>query len=678
MIDPQPYQLIAGNSLEVLKGFPANSVDAIVTDSPYGLGKEPDPVKVLRDWLDHGYHEIKTKGGFMGKQWDNFVPQPLLWKECYRVLKPGGYLLSFFGTRTYDWGVMAIRLAGFSVRDTVQWIYGQGFPKSLDVSKAIDREAGAERKTVSQRKAVKRMIPGADQNKTGWIKDNGREFIPTVTEAATEAAKQWDGWGTALKPSHEDIVIAQKPADEGLTALVSIINKISPQICQLQSFAKIPDAEKNFLLSQYEPGAASNTAQCNAGSNINIPGVLSALMGTLRLESEINLSWNIALLWLDTLVEFYNLMSMCTTSTRSSLTIELKILNSLPLADIFLNFTQASASRIDGLNANVLTADVCFSAAKQKLHYILELFAEENAISKGNERGLPPNCEPIVLAQKPMSEKTFAANVLKWGTGGLNINGCRVPFLSDQDLQSAKYGSQPKINGARFNFGTGLDVFARDIDANPAGRWPANVVHDGSEEVLQHFPQTESGSIEPHHIKQGGLPPIGTFEIRSRTGNSFPANAGSAARFFYCGKATPEDRDEGLDGFEAKEAGAMSGNQDASRIRHGKVIETPMRKNTHPTVKPTELMRWLVRLVTPPGGIVLDPFCGSGSTGKGCMYEGLRFIGIDIDPENIPLATARIEYSRKEAERIARMPKQINLFEPEPPAAPLPNQQKLF
>lgn len=120
---------ILGNNIEVLKTFNDSCADAIITDSPYGLGKEPNAIKCLQDWIDHGYHEVKGKG-FMGKTWDAFVPQPILWKECYRVLKPGGYLLSFFGTRTYDWGTLAIRLAGFEIRDCIQWIYGSGFPKS--------------------------------------------------------------------------------------------------------------------------------------------------------------------------------------------------------------------------------------------------------------------------------------------------------------------------------------------------------------------------------------------------------------------------------------------------------------------------------------------------------------------------------------------------------------------
>lgn len=117
------------DNINFIKSLPDNSIDAIITDSPYGFGKEPDPVKTITDWIEKGFTEVKGKG-FMGKSWDAFVPQPALWKECYRVLKPGGYLLSFFGTRTYDWGTMAIRFAGFEIRDCIQWIYGSGFPKS--------------------------------------------------------------------------------------------------------------------------------------------------------------------------------------------------------------------------------------------------------------------------------------------------------------------------------------------------------------------------------------------------------------------------------------------------------------------------------------------------------------------------------------------------------------------
>jgi len=140
--------IVHGDNIELLRLLPDNSVDSIVTDAPYGLGKEPDPLKVLTNWIDHGFHEESNSGGFMGAKWDSFVPQPIFWKECFRVLKPGGHVVSFFGTRTYDWGVMAMRLAGFEIRDCIQWCYSSGFPKSHNISKAIDKMKGAERDVV--------------------------------------------------------------------------------------------------------------------------------------------------------------------------------------------------------------------------------------------------------------------------------------------------------------------------------------------------------------------------------------------------------------------------------------------------------------------------------------------------------------------------------------------------
>ncbi len=157
-----------GDALEIMRDIPDNSIDSIVTDSPYGLGKEPNPIELLTAWIDHGYLEIKGNG-FMGKKWDSFVPQPILWKEAYRILKPGGYLLSFFGTRTYDWGTLAIRLAGFEIRDMITWHYGTGFPKSLNIGKALEK----------------------------------MDIDPA----------QYEDYGTALKPATEPICVARKPLD---------------------------------------------------------------------------------------------------------------------------------------------------------------------------------------------------------------------------------------------------------------------------------------------------------------------------------------------------------------------------------------------------------------------------------------------------------------------------------
>jgi site-specific DNA-methyltransferase (adenine-specific) len=219
---------------------------------------------------------------------------------------------------------------------------------------------------------------------------------------------------------------------------------------------------------------------------------------------------------------------------------------------------------------------------------------------------LKPALEPITLARKPL-RGSVAANVATHGTGGLNIDGCRVPLIE---------GEAPAGSGDR----RGSAVYAQDEwtrtqmenggNATPdAGRWPANLLHDGSPEVVALFPGEGDKS---------------------------------AARFFYCSKANRKDRDEGLDGFEVKRTGGMQATADGSMLTGSGNERTTSRDNSHPTVKPTDLMRYLCRLVTPPGGIVLDPFMGSGSTGKAAALEGFGFIGIEREAEYVKIARARI------------------------------------
>lgn len=200
-------QLHRGIALEVLAEMPDSSVDSIVSDPPYGLSREPDITEVLTHWLAGDDYE-HGGGGFMGKSWDSFVPGPSVWKECLRVLKPGGHLLCFAGSRTVDLMGMAIRLGGFEIRDQIQWLYGSGFPKSMNVGKAIDKAAGAEREVVGP------PTRNAGQSYQ-WA---GEVLNPTHEEAkacqtapATAEAEQWEGWGTALKPAHEPIIVARKP-----------------------------------------------------------------------------------------------------------------------------------------------------------------------------------------------------------------------------------------------------------------------------------------------------------------------------------------------------------------------------------------------------------------------------------------------------------------------------------
>src|SRR5690625_1167032 len=207
-------KVIHGDCLDVLKELDDNSVDSVVTDPPYGLSKEPDINEVLSKWLageeyDHGH------GGFMGKSWDSFVPHPDIWREVYRVLKPGGHALVFAGTRTQDLMTISLRLAGFEVRDVIEWLYFSGFPKSHDVSKAFDRRAGAEREVVGYSERPSGLHRGSIAD---FSPNNPDNIAPPITTPATDLARKWDGWGTSLKPSHEPIIVVRKPlidADTG-------------------------------------------------------------------------------------------------------------------------------------------------------------------------------------------------------------------------------------------------------------------------------------------------------------------------------------------------------------------------------------------------------------------------------------------------------------------------------
>ena len=409
-------KLINSDCIEAMKAMPDNSVDSIVTDPPYELG-------------------------FMGKSWDasGIAFNVEVWREALRVMKPGGHLIAFSGSRTYHRMAVAIEDAGFEIRDQIMWVYGSGFPKSHNVSKGIDKAAGAEREVVGKMTNPASSIYSQSENEMSRDVD--------ITAPATPAAKQWDGWGTALKPAHEPMVLARKP-----------------------------------------------------------------LIGTV------------------------------------------------------------------------------------------------------------------------------ANNVLTHGTGGLNIDGSRV---------GAGGGTKLSVeNNDKDLFAPGTGKLTRGYGevVDGLGRWPANFIHDGSDEVVAGFPQTK-GTVGNTQYGSGTNSIYGKFSTDGNpAGSNGTPDSGSAARFFYCAKASKRDRNEGLDGFEAKRDhdgradGGVGGDNPRNRTNNAKL-------NHHPTVKPTTLMQYLVRLVTPPNGTVLDPFMGSGSTGKACAYEGFDFIGIDQSAEYVAIAQARIDFA---------------------------------
>jgi site-specific DNA-methyltransferase (adenine-specific) len=382
-----------GSMLDWLADYDGPLFDCCVTDPPYELG-------------------------FMGKSWDStgIAFQVETWRRVYDALKPGAHLVAFSGTRTYHRMACAIEDAGFEIRDQLAWCYGSGFPKSHDVSKAIDKAAGAEREVVGEYDR-RGQHDGCNRNSGAGGEHDMRAHVGAIvpiTAPATPEAQQWQGWGSALKPA-----------------------------------------------------------------------------------------------W-----------------------------------------------------------------------------------------------EPICLARKPLAEKSIAANVLAHGTGAINVDACRVGLGADKTpAPKSRNSSEPWFTTASQNLG-GDDTKAR---------FPANLVHDGSDEVLAGFPETSSGSISPHH-KRTTSKTANTFGERAAPPEETHGDSGSAARFFYSAKAGPLDR-----------------------------IGT-----AHATVKPVDLMRWLVRLVTPPGGRILEPFAGSGTTGIAAMAEGFDCTMIELVPEHLTDIDRKLAFLRGE------------------------------
>ena len=437
-------KLHLGDCLEYMKSQPDNFFDSIVTDPPAGIA-------------------------FMGKDWDKDKGGRDAWiawmtviaSEAYRVLKPGAHALVWALPRTSHWTATAWEDAGFEVRDRVSHLFGSGFPKSHNISKAIDKMAGAEREVVGQ--VVRGDVQKAKANGAGYLADpanrnNVKQFgygVEDKTAPATPEAQQWDGWGTALKPCMED--------------------------------------------------------------------------------------W-----W---------------------------------------------------------------------------------------------------LLRKPIEEKTVAQNVLKHGTGAINIDASRVGFSGSDDEQEMKAANQRRKNSNDRGVDKGVFMASATLKPNDSqGRWPAQLIHDGSDVVLEGFPETKSG-------KGGGAPGgwqnsyVGGKVTNDETHRIGHNDSGSAARFFYCAKPSKAERDAGCEGMD--EHLPLSGRAKTtgnSATLHISGANKPVR-NFHPTVKAQALMRYLITLITPPNGKVLDPFMGSGSTGVAAVDLGFDFYGCDSEPEYVEIAKRRIEHA---------------------------------
>ena len=552
--------ILEGNCLDEMKKLDDNSVDSIVTDPPYGLS-------------------------FMGKKWDYDVPSIAIWREALRVLKPGGHLLSFAGSRTYHRMAVNIEDAGFEIRDQIMWIYGSGFPKSHNISKGIDKKLGAEREMIRKPFSPQQMMMKDGQNERPW-QNKAKElgYHETASdEPASPEAKQWQGWGTALKPAHEPIVVARKPiigtvAENTLEHGVGGLNINDSRIPANGEQPKgSGNAQKNTL-------AHGDRESLEGGSTTPLEGrfpaniILDEEAGAILDEQSGGVGGNSG--------------------------------GSYKNKSLFFEENDAPKGYTDSGGASRFFKEVNFSKQEHT---------------------------PIVLARKPI-EGTVAENILKHGVGGINIDESRVKH-DEPDIERKKMDSplgmftNPNREGER---GAG---------PAPEGRFPANVIHDGSVEVLEGFPHTKSGDGKPHHVtRESQSGSMSGKNYAGRTINTF-GDEGSAARFFYCAKASTGERNEGLESLEPQEMGNHQSSLEGGKMLTGSGNERSNAKNNfHPTVKPIALMEYLCRLVTPKGGTVLDPFMGSGTTGIAATRLGFEFIGIEMTPEYIELAATRIAY----------------------------------
>jgi DNA modification methylase len=499
MIQGESYTVHIGNNLDILPTLPDNSVDSIVTDPPYELG-------------------------FMGKKWDSsgIAYSVELWRECLRVLKPGGHLLSFGGTRTWHRVAVGIEDAGFEVRDSIAWMYGSGFPKSLDVSKAIDKRNGKPRPTQEFRDFLR-----AGKAKAGLTSDQIDKSL---------------GFTSAVFSPH---YVGDNPQIEYPTK--EKYEKLKELLTLDDSFDYLIDwveAEREVLGQQTQGKLAVAPGQDNDRSQIELD-----ITAPSTPEAEQWQGWGTA---------------------------------------------------------------------------------------------LKPAFEPIVVARKPLIG-TVAENVLTHGTGALNIDGSRI------GTEQLTYGGEEKERETSQSIGS----FSGEREEKTVqGRWPANVILDEySAEVLDQ----QSGLSQGGKLTIGGSPRTNIGHKLSET-SADRSNAlvnygdsGGASRFYYVAKASKRDRNEGL---EALPAGQPIGGADKwteTDRRRGEGVTREPSPNIHPTVKPTQLMRYLVKLVTPPGGTVLDPFTGSGSTGKAAILEGFRFIGCELTEDYIPIIEGRLKHAESMA-----------------------------
>lgn len=577
--------LYHGDCRDVLKQMLDSSVDAVVTDPPYGLGEQPDMLEVLRAWASGEVYVPKGKG-FMGKEWDAFVPGPEVWREVLRVLKPGGYLLAFFGSRTFDVGGLAIRLAGFEVRDVLSWNFGTGFPKSLDVAKELKKkgmlcECASDDSVRGVRQAQDGLASVAEAHQ-------GADMLPSMQRGVARG-----GVGDARSQGERGL-------DSG------------------RGEASLGEDERSA-----EPGVegrsdgAVGERKLRGGGVCAVPGGIPADGQGGRIRDG--------------------------APTRDGASV-----GPVPVPDGSgaPPRPQPAQQRAGepGTVPEQRRAQTCGGCGKTRREFV-----------SGTGTALKPAWEPIIMARKPLVG-TVAANVLKHGTGTLNIDGCRVG-ASGGGTRCAHWPDPYRGHGGNERSQSGDTNHGSPPPGWPVseqGRWPANVVLD---EVAATVLDAQTGTMRTGIYvgeNRNGAEKSGGYDggHKKDTRNMTYADSGGASRFFYVAKASRAERDAGCEALPARSgAEATDSEEGQARLNSPRTGtgRTGGARNIHPTVKPVALMRWLVRLVTPPDGLVLDPFSGSGSTGVAAIQEGFQFVGVEQSAEYVEIAKARLESAEEEA-----------------------------
>lgn len=553
--------LLHGDCLDKLKELPENSVDSVVTDPPYGLSAAKNSGN-------------KSRGGFMGKAWDYDVPSIEIWKEVFRVLKPGGHLLSFGGTRTYHRLAVSIEDAGFEIRDQLQWLFGSGFPKASALNRV---KSGEFCQCASSMHSI------AHKNREQNVNVHNGKEAPFLDDAplplnASHLKNKVEG--------SQDNYLQDCDLSGGQFPLQKVSDQVLPpsqQYVREHIHSDAPDDERVT-----ESSRNPSSAQCNdhpSNPDCSRPDCVQPLAQSDMVPSKTQ------------------------KQTIGSANGKLVFHNDHKDA-----FPSASDGYTDFLKA-------CKGCGKPQV----------NGWYNG---GLKPANEPVCLARKPLSEKTVAANVMRWGTGGINVDASRIEAGADLKpiFSGAKGGRQAEYGNS--------DKYESIV--SPQGRFPSNLLLDETAaEMLDAQTGFLHGAGNKNLSHPKASPSFGIGDCGPRIPKIAGDTGGGPSRFFYCAKTSARERNAGLENAEKKASSYRPNDEAGKNTIRERLHNSIPKANHHPTVKPIKLMEYLCRLITPPGGTILDPFMGSGSTGIAAKNLGFHFIGIERELEYFEVAKAR-------------------------------------